>query len=145
MTIAQALKEKNRILNQIKKVKDKITQHNQVVKGNERPYDIESLYTELIELQDSLTLTKTAIHNASAEVRNTIFLQSELKDRLTFLRKIPQKNGIVRERYSSEDGYEVESTFGPKEIDELTDKLENQIESIQDKLDKFNHTTEVNL
>lgn len=143
MTISQALKEKNRILNSIKKIKEKIKSHNQIIAGTDRPYNISELYDELISQQKKLVNLKASIHRASSPVRDIIFEQSELKDRLVFIKSIPSKNGIVKDRYSSDDGYEVESKLGPIEIDSISDSIENAIDAIQDKLDRFNHTTEV--
>ena len=143
MNIAQALKEKNRVLNTIKKTKERIQKYNQYSVDNDRPYDVEELYTALLEGQEKLIALKTAIHIASNPVRSDIFGQSELKDRLSFMRHIPNQTGTVRDRYNQGDGQEVESTYGPKEIDDMVEALELEITTGQDKLDKFNHNTEV--
>jgi hypothetical protein len=143
MTIAQSLKEKNIILNTIKKTKEKIHKYNQFAKDVERPYDVTELVSTLISEQDKLVAIKTAIHIASNPVRQDIFNQSELKDRLSFLRGVPNQNGVIRDRYSSAEGQDVNSTYGPREIDDMIESLELKISSTQDMLDKFNHNTEV--
>lgn len=145
MNISQALKEKNRILNQIKKIKERLTKYNQVEVGTKRPYDVKETYNELSKLQEDLVATKTAIHMASNPVREDIFFQSEAKDRLVFLRTLPNKSGMARDPYSRTDGFEVESILGAKEVDDMIEALEAQIDIIQDRLDKFNQQTEVDL
>ena len=144
-TSAQAMKEKNRVLNSVKKTKEKLNKYNQNAVGNERPYDVKELYNQLLADQGTLVKIKTAIHVASEPMRSEIFEQSELKDRLAFMRNLPNTNGIIRDRYSANEGHEVDSVYGPKEIDGMTETLEGQINDIQDKLDKFNHTTKVSL
>lgn len=143
MTIAQALKEKNRILSSIKKIKSRINSHNQIIKGDVRPYDICELYDDLIKEQQKLVNIKTEIHLASEPVRFFIFKQSELKDLLVFLKSIPNQRGTKSDRYSGTP-YEVDSEFDTVKVDQLCESLESQIIEIQDKLDNFNHNTEVN-
>jgi hypothetical protein len=145
MTIAQALKEKNRLISEIKKIKEKINKYNQSPADRERLYDIVKLFDELNDSKSKLVATKTAIQLASEPMRKEVFVQSELKDTLTFLRNIPCENGIVRDRYAREEGYEVNSVYNAKMLDEMANGIEKEIEAIQDALDKFNHTTEVTL
>ena len=80
MNIAQSLKEKNRILSGIKKIKDKITKNNQCEVGAERAYDVNDLVIKLTEEQTKLVAIKAGIHNASEPVRTKIFEMSEMKD-----------------------------------------------------------------
>lgn len=145
MTIAQALKEKNRLISEIKKIKEKIQKYNQMPVERERLYNVVELFDEFNTLKEKLVVIKTAIQLASEPMRKDVFVQSELKDSLSFIRNIPCESGIVRDRYSREEGYEVSSTYNAKMLDEMGTTIEKQIEEIQDRLDKFNHTTEVTL
>ena len=140
-TIAQLLKEKNRIIASIKKIETKLKEYNQIIKGNTRPYDINKLYTQLVKEQQLLVDVKTKIHFQSEPIRNLIFLQSELKNRITILKQIPHQHGIIQpSRYSSESSYEVESIIQAEDIDILIENLEKEINTIQDTLDTFNHS-----
>lgn len=145
MTIAQALKEKNRLVTESKKTKEKILKYNQMPTDRERLYNITELYENYSAIQEKIVAIKAAIHTASEPIRKDIFWQSEFKDQITFLRGIPCENGTIRERYSSDEGHQVSSEFNAKRIDVLITETEKHIEAIQDKLDKFNHTTEVTL
>jgi hypothetical protein len=145
MTIAQALKEKNRLISEIKKIKEKISKYNQSPTDRERLYDVHELFSELHLTKSKLADIKTAIQLASEPLRKEVFVQSELKDTLTFLRTVPCESGIIRDRYSREEGHEVNSVYNAKMLDEMMSNIEKEIEAIQDKLDKFNHNTEVTL
>ena len=47
MTIAQALKEKNKRLNQINKLWDRLSTNNSIPEGNEREFNPEALLQQL--------------------------------------------------------------------------------------------------
>lgn len=142
MTIAQALKEKNKKIAGIQKIWEKINRYNSVQEGAERPYSTKDLYLQAeIELT-SLVELKTRIHTASEPIRSLVFELSELKALVQRVRSVSTANGTWRERY------ENVTTVMNAELDILwqdakIDEIENKIEAIQEKLDKFNHTTEI--
>ena len=81
MTIAQALKEKNKKVANMHVLWDRWNKNNSVLEGNRRSYDPLELMT-LIETElDALVDLKTRIHTASAPVRSQIFKMSELKNK----------------------------------------------------------------
>jgi hypothetical protein len=141
MTIAQALKEKNKKLSVIEKLRHRVQAFNSVEEGTTRDYDprisLENLNREIAELVD----LKVKIHEASAPIRKKIFEQSELKSQIRFLKGINTQSGIVR--YGREEPYRVEALIGRIEIDNLIESMEKQIEKIQEELDAFNHTTTI--
>ena len=142
MTIAQALKEKNKKIAGIQKIWEKIHRYNSIQEGAERPYSTKELYAQAeIELA-SLVELKTRIHTASEPVRALVFELSELKALTQRVRSVSTANGTWRERY------ENVTTVMNAELDILwqdakIEEIENRIETIQEKLDKFNHTTEI--
>ena len=65
MTIAQALKEKNKKVAKITKLWQKISSYNSVIEGSEKPYDVEKLWEEYNQAITELIDLKTRIHHAS--------------------------------------------------------------------------------
>jgi DNA repair ATPase RecN len=142
MTIAQALKEKNKKIAGIQKIWEKINRYNSIQEGAERPYSTKDLYLQAEKELTGLVELKTRIHSASEPVRSLIFELSELKAFVQRVRSVSTTNGTWRERY------ENISVLMNAELDILwqdakVEEIENKIELIQEKLDKFNHTTEI--
>ena len=142
MTIAQALKEKNKKAAKIGKLWQKISSYNSVIEGSEKPYDVEKLWEEYnLEIAGLIEL-KAKIHEASSPVRKDIFAMSELKSKVQNLRNLSTQSGPHRDRYSSETT-EMEAHFSTLWKDNQIELTENLIDSLQEKLDAFNHTTQI--
>jgi len=142
MTIAQALKEKNKKVAKIQKIWDKIQLYNSVQEGEERPYSSSELYDQVhIEISELISL-KTRIHAASQPVRESIFTLSELKNQVQRVRSINTTNGSHRDRYSGSATTMI-AELSIQWKDQTVELLEEEIEKIQEKLDQFNHTTQI--
>jgi hypothetical protein len=141
MTIAQALKEKNKKIGLISRLRDRLETYNSVERGTVREYDPRTMFEELNHEIKSLVGLKQKIHQASAPVRHQIFFQSELKAQIRFLRTVSTSNGFVRDRHSREDRYQLEAVITRSEMDQILETLEKEVEMIQDELDQFNHKT----
>lgn len=142
MTIAKALKEKNKQVAFIKDLTAKINQYNSIPKGDEREYDVDALIRQSINESRKLAELKSKIHSASQSVREKIFLLSELKSQVSNLKKVPTKNGIERGHYRTES-IELSAQVKSKDLDEIVKNLEKEIDLIQEELDKFNHETSI--
>lgn len=143
MTIAQALKEKNKKAAKINKLWQKIYSYNSTVADSEVPYDLDKVWEELHKETGELIDLKTRIHAASAPVRSEIFSLSELKSHAGRLQSINTNKGKQFNRYDSAATTEMVAHFDIKWKDAQIETIEQTIESIQEKLDKFNHTTEI--
>lgn len=140
MTIAQALKEKNKLAFKIKVNWFKIKSKNSLIKGAHRPYDIHELKDQTLVLVDELIDLKTKIHQASAPVRDKIFRLSELKAVLSTLGGIPTNEGITKDKYENEFT-EMDASIKTIELDEMMEQYRDEIDDLQDHLDNFNYTT----
>ena len=139
MTIAQALKEKNKKLNVLNKLWDKLSVSNSIPEGNLRPYNPEELLEKItLEMAGYIEL-KTKIHTATAEVRDKIFRMSELKNYVKRLRQVDTRHGLSVSRYESST-VRYEAFLSEGSLDELIEKAEHEIDALQDELDAFNHT-----
>jgi hypothetical protein len=142
MTIAQALKEKNKIAAKLQKLWGRLQTNNSVIDGTNRVYDPNELLKEIDESTQKLIELKTKIHIASNDVRSKIFRMSELKNYTTKLREVCVKDGPVRERYES-NVLLMNAVFKADEIDMLLESTEAEIEKTQEELDVFNHQTSI--
>ena len=141
MTIAQALKEKNKIGAKLLKHWGKLQSYNSIIEGSTRAYDPIILLKEIDEMTQNLIDLKAKIHIASSAIRSKIFKMSELKSYISHLRMVSTNDGIVRDRYDSV--ITMEAIYKTKEIDTLLENIEFEIEKIQEELDIFNHQTSI--
>lgn len=142
MTIAQALKEKNKKVDKIRKIWERIASYNSVIEGAEQPYDMDKLWDEYNSEIAALIDLKTSIHQASAPVRKDIFALSEIKSKVQSLRSLNTSSGKHRARFA-EEITETVAHFNMIWKDSQIESLEKMIEGIQEKLDAFNHSTNI--
>jgi DNA repair ATPase RecN len=142
MTIAQALKEKNKKVASIQKLWDRINRYNSVQEGADRPYDIMDLYNQVETETAALVSLKARIHEVSQPIRESIFALSELKNLAHRVKSVSTVKGVHRDRYDSTTSL-MTAVLDISWQDSKIEELEAQIETIQEKLDTFNHTTEI--
>jgi hypothetical protein len=144
MNVAQALKRKARLLKEINDKWNIIRNHNSIISGNRRKYDIKPELDAVEKLIGELVELKTRIHLANGPVYSKIFLLSELKTQLRNFEGINTTEGTVDTgRYGTPS-----TTFYEVEIDEihkngLVKELSNKIDELQDELDYHNATTQI--
>lgn len=146
MNIAQAMKKKNRMLREIGKVQSLIQSYNSVYIESGRPQgiDVEDLMKKYKDLKSELISLKLKIFEASRPMREHIIRLSEIKDYLTFLGTISTDSGKTKEStYHDVKFVEKDCILDHEFIQGEKKKLEEEIDSIQDELDAFNHRTEI--
>ena len=93
------------------------------------------------ELVDELILLKQKLSKASLPIQDKIFRLSELKAELVMLNKIDTTEGV---NYSYSDvPAEYEVVFDKAKIKEMADKINEEINLLQDQIEEFNYNTEI--
>ncbi len=142
MNVSQALKQKNKLIVELKKQYQIAQKFNSQEEGNIRRYSVQNALDRAVELTMELTDLKTKIHLANAPVYDKIFRMAELKNRIKELRKIPTDEGKTEARFSSVASVkEVEINIA--QLDGMVQFLEARIEEIQAELDVHNATTQI--
>ena len=148
VTLAKALKLKNRFASKISEVTGSIQSYNSVVEGQERPVDVNALMEKRGKLVDALMNLKIAINSANAPVQATIYLLAELKDEASFLRGIDTKAGkqVSKRTWGEEEKVYVKTAIlDYNTVKGLIEQVEADIDANQDKLDVHNHTVKVDV
>jgi len=148
VTLAKALKLKNRFASKVSEVSNKITQYNSIIEGQERPVDINALMEKRGKLMDGLINLKSAINVANAPIQSTIYLLAELKGELNFLRSIMTDSGkqVQVGSWGDEDKiYKREAVLDHATVQGLIEQAETDIDANQDVLDKHNHSVEIDV
>jgi hypothetical protein len=146
MKLAQALKHKNRLIKKINNVKSNISEYNSNVKGATKEVDVAIAMKEYDQLIKDLIELKIKMFEASRSIREHIFKLSELKAEISWLRGISTRRGEVRrQNYMGNDGesIEYEVVFSRQEIETRVENNEAEIDKLQEEIDTFNYTTEI--
>ena len=145
MNIKQALKQKNRLVQELNLLTQRMATNNTVIEGNERPYSAKQTLTEIYVKINELNILKTQIHIANAPVYDKIFLMGELKSLVKNLKSMSCTNGVDDDFYSrrSDTTTIKNSEITVVERDNEIKNLEDRIEKLQDELDEHNLTTQI--
>lgn len=142
ITLARALKVKNRVKERISWLKTEISRLNSVEKGLERDYEPEKLYGEYVDLQEKLCRLKADISSANTPVQAVIYRLAELKDRAVFLKGLSTKSGETRERDAFSRSDVVVITYDARmskvEVDREMADIRKMIDASQEVLDGHN-------
>lgn len=143
MTLAKALKTKNRVAQKIKNLEKEIQSENSVQIDDPRKIKVGSLLPELEEKVKQLIKLKIAIFIASTPMRENILTLGELKSEIIFLQGISTREGKISEYGDTPVEYTV--VFDKIFVRDRAAWCEEKIDNIQDELDEFNHTTEIDI
>jgi hypothetical protein len=140
MNVKQALKQKNKLVTDLKAQYQILQKFNSIEEGNPRRYSMADTLVKIDQLSDELVELKARIHRANQPVYNQIFKLAELKGMVKELKKVPTDEGKQTERYGSVASIkEVELTI--VDIQQSVDVLQTKIEEIQNELDIHNANT----
>lgn len=159
VTLAKALVVKNRLVNDITTLKEKIkranavTYHTKTLENIPEPrfnYDIRELLNEFALLQEKFIVTKTAISlaNKDPQQQSRIFGLSELKNFLSAIKEIPCADGenYGGGRYGDGEMYTITRVqIKEQEKEDLVKQTQQQIDAIQEAMEKFNWGTEIEI
>jgi hypothetical protein len=145
MTVKQALKLKNKLVQELNELQVRLQANNSVIEGNVRNYSSKETLSEIYKKVDELNFIKTKIHRTNSPVYDKIFLLAELKSLVSNLKNLDCTSGIAEDYYSrrSEIPTIKNSEISVVERDSEIKFLENRIEELQEELDTFNSTTVV--
>lgn len=149
MKLHDALRAKNRLVAQLRKVRQEIVDGNVTLVGNEPDVDVknlmeleESIFAKLVEL-------KTAIARANSPVQDKIIRMVELRSWIAVLRTIPTEHGLVRRYglYGEGRGEPVEqkAQLRKTDVNEEIRCAEMDIAKIEAELAEFNAQTHIDV
>lgn len=145
ITLAKALKLKNKLIGKISKISEDITSYNSTLASNEVEVDVRLLMEKRQDLLEKLIDLKYFISTANAPIQKSIFRMSELKGTVAFLKKINTKQGKVLDRYSLDVEGEYKSVFRKNDIDKMIDDIQLEIDNIQETLEHHNYNTIISI
>jgi predicted nucleic acid-binding Zn-ribbon protein len=140
MNVKQALKQKNKLVTELKAQYQILQKFNSIEEGNPRRYIMVDVLAKIESLSNELVELKARIHKVNQPVYNQIFLLAELKGRIKELKKVPTDEGKQTERYGSVQSIK-EVQLNIVDIENVVGELQDRIEELQNELDIHNANT----
>ena len=147
ISVAKALKLKNRLTGRLNRVQRDIQMFNSVLQEQALAVDkvdINTLYTIRSEIVDCLISLKTKIIINNVDIQEKIIRLGELKATLSWLPSINTKDGKERHDYQNTDVV-WSATLKKADIDNSIKSIEAEIDRIQDDIDYFNNTKKISV
>jgi hypothetical protein len=139
ITLARALKVKNRLAGRIAKMDNDIKAHNCYQAGIEAP-DVRALYEQRKEVVARLIGLKTAISEANVEIQREIYQLAELKAELALVANLNTRHGELIEGFQGTKVNYI-AQLHKADVDAEIVRLEAEADRLQDRLEAFNQQT----
>lgn len=151
MTIARALKEKNRIAGRIAKLQSQVYKYNKNKEGTTPEYDSNELLKSLQEEWAFLIDIKSKIAKANVGIADKLVMLTEAKAELQFWNTFSNTGPSteVIEDMKRVDGNYVNveinyvNTIPYKEVQDNINRVQKSIEDLQDCIDAYNANTQI--
>ena len=143
ITLAKALKIKNRLTGRLAKVQTDIQAYNSVPEGQADQVNVPTLMKTREELVEALVGLKAAINDANREAQRDIYALAEKKATAQFLAGVCTRHGPQPAVYPSTTEVTYVAALKKADVDSLVVRLEKEIDQLQDRLDQFNHAHKI--
>jgi hypothetical protein len=146
MNLSQALKQKNRLAGELVRQQQILQRENARRSDSVSTVDREAVFEKILSLSDQLGELKGAITQANVNIYPALERMAELKGRIAYLGTLPKRDGeeITSVGYNQEKlTYKWDSFITQERSDEMVAELQEQINELQDEVDAYNATTEI--
>jgi hypothetical protein len=146
MKLAKALKEKNRLVGDIKRLQAILQRENSRPSTSTSKFDLAEVVQSLADQTENLIKLKAAIFAANAGIYKKILRMGELKAHIAFLATLDTRDGefLVNNYGSGTTLTETRKAYYRAEvIDGVTVDFQKEIAQLQDEIDEYNGITDV--
>lgn len=143
ITLAKALKIKNRLVGRLAKVQADIQAFNSVPEGQAGQVDVPALIQNREALVEAIVGLKTVINDANREAQRDIYALAEKKATAQFLAGVSTRHGPQPPVYPSTIEVNYFAALKKADVDAQVVGLEKEIDQLQDRLDQFNHDRKI--
>ena len=146
MNLAQALKLKNRLAGDLVRKQQILSRENARRSDSVSKVNREDVWNEIIDISDKLGDLKGKITRANVGIYPTLERMAELKSRIAFLNLLPKREGEEINfvgRDQEKLTYVWDSFINQQDSDNLVSELQQEINDLQDEVDVYNATTQV--
>jgi hypothetical protein len=144
ITLDKALSVKNRLAGRLAQARSNVETYNCVVAGQrEATVDVRAEYERMTQLQEALVTVKAAIQRANGPILEDVYRLGEAKSVMQMLGGLNTKQGP--EPGFNGVTYDYASTLLKPEVLEMVRRLEGRVDDIQDRINRHNATTRIEL
>lgn len=146
MNLAQALKLKNRLAGELVRKQQILQRENSRRSDSVSKVDRESVWNEIVDISDQLGVLKGRITRANVGIYPSLERMAELKSRIAFLNNLPKREGedvSFVGRDNEKLTYTWDSFINQERADDEVTQLQEEINTLQDKVDAYNATTQL--
>lgn len=146
MNISKALKVKNRLIGEINQLKEIFRRENSRREDSVSKVNQEELFGKLSEAGQKLERLKGAIGQATAPISKLLSSLTEAKANIIFYNSLPCREGIEYLQMGAGNPpteFKWNSYLNRQKIDEIVFNLQKAIDAMQDEIDNFNATTQI--
>lgn len=145
MKIAKALKIKNRLAGEVRRLEEIVRRENSRKVSEFNKDKVASKLVELTDVRVELIQLKAKIQRKTAPIADKLIRLAELKGEIEFFQSLDTKEGTFAENQYSNPVREVEfkAYYNRDAIDDIVVDLQNQIAELQDEVDEYNATTDI--
>ena len=145
ITLAQALKEKNRLAGEIARAWTFVQTENSKREDIRRVVDVEETYKKIKLYTEKLIELKTKIGVANAGNLERIYRMEEYKSALARLERIGSDETSVFQKLTESTYKEYKRTvvFTASQILEMREQIQMECNRLQDEMDAFNATVKI--
>lgn len=144
ISLAKALKLKNRLAGRLAKVTSDIKTYNSVLIEQAGKVNVVLLVTQRNDLVNALKEVKVAIYKANVPIIDKIFDLGEYKANVEFVNSLSTTQGKVKDVYGQTE-VEYSCTLDKSSVDLTRAANEKAIDAAQDALDTFNYSTKIEI
>ncbi len=144
LTLAKALKYKNRLVTAISSRTNDIQRYNSVVEGGDREVDVLKLLEEHQLLVKHLIDLKLAINKANQPIQQFIFEIAEVKSEIKLYEGMSTTHGSSRDLYG-EAVIKYDALLRKKDVDQKVVELNRRLDAVQEKIDVHNHVAKITI
>ena len=146
MTIARALKEKERVARKLKSARETLGRVNSVMVGLKRPVDAKEAFEAVQRLQNRFLEIKKAIAAANAGISAQLTEMLVVRAEKEYYEKLDCKEGSSQGEWESAASYgrgytgPYDAYINESKRQEIVAALEQRLDDLQDEVDAFNAT-----
>jgi hypothetical protein len=145
VSLAKAMKIKNRLAGRLARLTAQILQGNSVIEGQPQP-DVLALWAQRQALVGYLIALKAALAQATGRVQPLLLDMQEKKATIALLQGLNTRDGDSGQvHYGTTQKIVFRAAIKQADVNAWVEKLEQEIDSAQDRVDLHNAQTKIDL
>ncbi len=144
MKLAKALKVKNTLVKEISVLVQKLQGYNSYIQGTDMPYNSKNVLTIYEQKTQDLIDLKSKITAANQPIQSKIYRIAELKSQISHMQHISTSSGTSTSGYGERATEIVRiATISTLDLEAIIQAKVDEIDTLQEAIDSFNHTTDI--